>query len=141
VNGVCSVLVFASGRLLDARAPGRNRILRCLCVFSDGTGIGPWQLLEYYVAMDRPALHSEFLLIPAVAGNISPNVPFLRMVHWLRIGMCCKLQDEHSLFYSKSPIDGLAQCQPPHRSAGACVRPTQRILRDWEAAAWLARAQ
>jgi hypothetical protein len=21
-------------------------------------------------------------------------------------GMCCKLQDEHSLFYSKSPIDG-----------------------------------
>jgi hypothetical protein len=49
------------------------------------SGLGPWQLLEYYAAMDRHARLPEFLLIPAVVGKVNPDAPFLRTLGWLRI--------------------------------------------------------
>jgi hypothetical protein len=36
-------------------------------------GLGPWQLLEYYEAMDRRAKEPEFRLIPALVGDIQPD--------------------------------------------------------------------
>jgi TIR domain len=48
-------------------------------------GLGPWQVLEYYEAMDRHAKDAEFPLIPALIGGIQPDAPFLRSLHWLNI--------------------------------------------------------
>jgi hypothetical protein len=54
-------------------------------ILATDSGLGSWQLLEYYAAMDRRAQHPEFSLIPALVGSIQPNAPFLRTLHWLRI--------------------------------------------------------
>lgn len=48
------------------------------------SGLGPWQVLEYYEALDRRAKEPAFpLLFVLMEGQTAPGLPFLRQLHWL----------------------------------------------------------
>ena len=44
-------------------------------------GLGPWQLLEYYEALDRRATQGRFTLVPVLLSAQAPRLPFLRQLH------------------------------------------------------------
>jgi tetratricopeptide (TPR) repeat protein len=47
-------------------------------------GLGPWQILEYYEALDRRVKQPEFPVIFVLAqGQPAPGLPFLRQLHWI----------------------------------------------------------
>ena len=46
-------------------------------------GLGAWQKLEYYEALDRRAKEPTFPLVPVLQGNQAPGLPFLRQLHWI----------------------------------------------------------
>jgi hypothetical protein len=47
-------------------------------------GVGPWQTLEYYEALDRRAKERDFpLILVLVDGEPAPGLPFLRNFHWI----------------------------------------------------------
>jgi WD40 repeat protein len=45
---------------------------------------GPWQLLEYFEAIDRKAKQPDFPVVPVLLGDAAPRLPFLRQIHWLQ---------------------------------------------------------
>src|SRR5262245_22543611 len=47
-------------------------------------GLGPWQILEYYEALDRRVSAPDFpLVLVLLAGQSAPGLPFLRQLHWI----------------------------------------------------------
>src|SRR5262245_955366 len=48
------------------------------------SGIGPWQVMEYYEALDRRAKDQDYPLILVVsARRPAPGLPFARQLHWV----------------------------------------------------------
>ena len=47
-------------------------------------GVGPWQVLEYYEALDRRVKSPDFaVLLLLREGQSAPGLPFLRQLHWI----------------------------------------------------------
>lgn len=47
-------------------------------------GIGPWQVLEYDVALERSVTDSSFsVVLLLLEGQTAPGLPFLRRLHWI----------------------------------------------------------
>jgi hypothetical protein len=47
-------------------------------------GVGPWQTLEYYEALDKRAKSSKFpVVLMLLDGHAAPGLPFLRQLHWI----------------------------------------------------------
>src|SRR5215831_16614093 len=47
-------------------------------------GIGPWQALEYYEALDRRVKQLDFpVVLLLLEGQPAPGLPFLRQLHWV----------------------------------------------------------
>jgi tetratricopeptide (TPR) repeat protein len=47
-------------------------------------GLGPWQILEYYEAIDKRVKQPEFpVILVLVQGQPAPGLPFLRQLHWI----------------------------------------------------------
>ena len=47
-------------------------------------GIGPWQAMEYYEALDRRVKQPGFpLVLVLLEGQAAPGLPFLRQLHWV----------------------------------------------------------
>jgi TIR domain len=47
-------------------------------------GIGPWQVIEYYEALDRRVKEHDFpLILLLLEGQPAPGLPFLRQLHWV----------------------------------------------------------
>jgi formylglycine-generating enzyme required for sulfatase activity len=47
-------------------------------------GVGPWQIAEYYEAVDRRVKEQNFPVIPLLLqGQSAPGLPFLRQLHWI----------------------------------------------------------
>jgi formylglycine-generating enzyme required for sulfatase activity len=47
-------------------------------------GIGPWQAIEYYEALDRRVKQHDFpVVLLLLDGQPAPGLPFLRQLHWV----------------------------------------------------------
>ena len=47
-------------------------------------GIGPWQAMEYYEALDRRVKQLDFpVVLLLLEGQPAPGLPFLRQLHWV----------------------------------------------------------
>jgi formylglycine-generating enzyme required for sulfatase activity len=47
-------------------------------------GIGPWQVVEYYEALDRRVKENDFPVVLVLRkGQPAPGLPFLRQLHWV----------------------------------------------------------
>src|SRR4029077_17653043 len=47
-------------------------------------GIGPWQAMEYYEALDRRVNQHDFpVVLLLLEGQPAPGLPFLRHLHWV----------------------------------------------------------
>jgi formylglycine-generating enzyme required for sulfatase activity len=47
-------------------------------------GIGPWQAMEYYEALDRRVQQDDFpVIFVLLDGQPAPGLPFLRQLHWV----------------------------------------------------------
>jgi formylglycine-generating enzyme required for sulfatase activity len=47
-------------------------------------GIGPWQAMEYYEALERQVEQHEFpVVLVLLDGQPAPGLPFLRQLHWV----------------------------------------------------------
>jgi formylglycine-generating enzyme required for sulfatase activity len=47
-------------------------------------GIGPWQAMEYYEALDRRVKEHGFpIVLVLLDGQAAPGLPFLRQLHWI----------------------------------------------------------
>jgi len=47
-------------------------------------GLGPWQAIEYYEALDRRVKERDFpMLLVLLDGQRAPGLPFLRQLHWI----------------------------------------------------------
>jgi formylglycine-generating enzyme required for sulfatase activity len=47
-------------------------------------GVGPWQVIEYYEALDRRVKHNDFpIVLVLLDGQPAPGLPFLRQLHWI----------------------------------------------------------
>jgi hypothetical protein len=47
-------------------------------------GIGPWQAMEYYEALDRRVKQHDFpVVLVLLDGQPAPGLPFLRQLHWV----------------------------------------------------------
>jgi hypothetical protein len=47
-------------------------------------GLGPWQVLEYYEALDRRVKQPGFpVIVLLLQGQPAPGLPFLRQLHWI----------------------------------------------------------
>jgi hypothetical protein len=47
-------------------------------------GIGPWQIMEYYEALDRRVKQHDFpVVVVLLDGQPAPGLPFLRQLHWV----------------------------------------------------------
>src|SRR5262245_30504386 len=48
------------------------------------SGIGPWQAMEYYEALERLVKEPEFpIVVLLLEGQPAPGLPFLRQLHWV----------------------------------------------------------
>jgi formylglycine-generating enzyme required for sulfatase activity len=47
-------------------------------------GLGPWQVIEYYEALDRRVKQHDFPVIMVLLDGVpAPGLPFLRQLHWI----------------------------------------------------------
>jgi hypothetical protein len=47
-------------------------------------GLGPWQIIEYYEALDKRVKAPNFpIIVVLVEGAPAPGLPFLRQLHWI----------------------------------------------------------
>jgi hypothetical protein len=47
-------------------------------------GIGPWQVLEYYEALDKRVKSANFpVIMVLLEGQSAPGLAFLRRLHWI----------------------------------------------------------
>jgi formylglycine-generating enzyme required for sulfatase activity len=47
-------------------------------------GLGPWQVIEYYEALDRRVKQHDFPVILVLLDGVpAPGLPFLRQLHWI----------------------------------------------------------
>src|SRR6202034_1024288 len=47
-------------------------------------GLGPWQVMEYYEALDRRVKQHDFpVVLLLLDGQPAPGLPFLRQWHWI----------------------------------------------------------
>jgi tetratricopeptide (TPR) repeat protein len=47
-------------------------------------GVGPWQTMEYYEALDRRVKQPDFpVVLVLLNGQPAPGLPFLRQLHWV----------------------------------------------------------
>jgi tetratricopeptide (TPR) repeat protein len=47
-------------------------------------GLGPWQILEYYEALDKRVKEPQFpIIFVLLQGQPAPGLPFLRQLHWI----------------------------------------------------------
>jgi formylglycine-generating enzyme required for sulfatase activity len=47
-------------------------------------GVGPWQVMEYYEALDRRVKERDFpVVVLLLDGQQAPGLPFLRQLHWV----------------------------------------------------------
>ena len=47
-------------------------------------GLGPWQVTEYYEALDRRVKEANFpIVFVLLDGQSTPGLPFLRQLHWI----------------------------------------------------------
>src|SRR5262249_22269205 len=47
-------------------------------------GVGPWQIAEYYVAIDRRIKEKSFpVVVVLLDGQPAPGLPFLRQLQWV----------------------------------------------------------
>jgi formylglycine-generating enzyme required for sulfatase activity len=47
-------------------------------------GLGPWQVIEYYEALDRRVKEHNFpVVLVLLDGQPAPGLPFLRQLHWI----------------------------------------------------------
>ena len=54
------------------------------CCWSAKTGLGPWQVIEYYEALDRRVKQPDFpVVLVLLEGQPAPGLPFLRQLHWI----------------------------------------------------------
>ena len=48
------------------------------------SGLGPWQVIEYYEALDRRVKQQGFpVVLVLLDGQAAPGLPFLRQLHWI----------------------------------------------------------
>ena len=48
------------------------------------SGVGPWQVTEYYEAIDRRVKDDNFpVVLVLLNGQAAPGLPFLRQLHWI----------------------------------------------------------
>ncbi len=47
-------------------------------------GLGPWQVIEYYEALDKRVKQPDFpIVLVLLDGRQAPGLPFLRQLHWI----------------------------------------------------------
>src|SRR5262245_19716884 len=47
-------------------------------------GLGPWQVVEYYEALDKRVKQPDFpVVVVLLEGQPAPGLPFLRQLHWI----------------------------------------------------------
>src|SRR5262245_15736624 len=80
-----------------------------------GNGLGAWQKLEYYEALDRRARDPAFPIVPVVTTATTPGLPFLRQLHW--IGTPAPHADPHlSAIIAALKGEALAEVAQPWRA-------------------------
>src|SRR5579871_481510 len=47
------------------------------------SGLGPWQVIEYYEALNRRVTHGLPVIPVLLEGQQAPGLPFLRQLHWI----------------------------------------------------------
>jgi hypothetical protein len=83
-------------------------------------GIGPWQAMEYYEALDRRVTQHDFpVVLVLLDGQPAPGLPFLRQLHWV---ITADPASEKSLVQlMDATAGGGARCH--RRNCGAIPRP------------------
>ena len=88
-----------------------------------GNGLGAWQKLEYYEALDRRARDPAFPIVPVVTTATTPGLPFLRQLHW--IGTPAPHTDPHlSAIIGALKGEALAEVSRPWRATNPIPRPS-----------------
>jgi hypothetical protein len=55
-----------------------------LVLLVGANGLGPWQVVEYYEALDRRVREPNFpVILVLLDGQSAPGLPFLRQLHWI----------------------------------------------------------
>ena len=81
--------------ILRTEEPARRRLL--VAVLAEGiadatafalivgeNGLGPWQVMEYYEALDRRVKSPDFpVVLVLLEGQPAPGLAFLRQLHWI----------------------------------------------------------
>ena len=96
-------------------------------------GIGPWQVLEYYEALDRRVKEPDFpLVLVLLDGQPAPGLPFLRQLHWI---ITADPASEKSLAQLMDAAAGggatpgeLWRHTAPYRGLAAMTEVRQRLL-------------
>jgi len=53
-------------------------------LFVGENGLGPWQVIEYYEALDKRVKQPDFpIVMILLEGKPAPGLPFLRQLHWI----------------------------------------------------------
>ena len=53
-------------------------------LFVGENGLGPWQVIEYYEALDKRVKQPDFpIVLVLMEGSQAPGLPFLRQLHWI----------------------------------------------------------
>src|SRR5215467_3349511 len=67
-------------------------------------GIGPWQAMEYYEALDRRVKQQDFpVVLVLLDGQPAPGLPFLRQLHWV---ITADPASEKSFFQMMDAVSG-----------------------------------
>ena len=75
----------AGGSLVGRSLPRNSRRRMASSCWLARSGIGNWQVLEYYEAHDRgrEARQNFPLVLVLLEGQTAPGLPFLRQLHWI----------------------------------------------------------
>jgi tetratricopeptide (TPR) repeat protein len=86
-------------------------------------GIGPWQAMEYYEALDRRAKQHDFpVVLVLLDGQPAPGLPFLRQLHWV---ITADPASEKTL---AQVMDGVAGAGSPPRELWRHTAPYRGLL-------------
>jgi hypothetical protein len=73
----------AGGFWLPELAKGISEATAFLLLIGE-KGLGPWQVIEYYEALDRRVKQHDFpVMLVLLDGKPAPGLPFLRQLHWI----------------------------------------------------------
>jgi TIR domain len=96
-------------------------------------GLGPWQIIEYYEAVDRRATQHDFRIIPVLLDRVpAPGLPFLRQLQWI-IAADPAAEESIAQIIDAAAVGGtppgeLWRHTAPYRGLGGCSLVSSLLL-------------